>query len=504
MRTAVQKSKARILPKIDFRVEHDILNRSRSQQWGWLTAGMVMLDMLMIAAGFILAYVVRFSLNIPIFFSGEEMPTISFYLTVGSLLIPLWIGIFAMAGLYSRQKILGGTREYALIFNSTTIAMFFVITVNFLVPQFILARGWLLLTWVFVFFFVAVGRFCLRRVIYWLRTKGLFITPALIIGANEEARLLAEQFLNKRASGLNVVGFISDRVPAGTELVRGINVLGSIEDILAISREKNVEEVIVTASDVSSQDVVTVFRQFGMAEGVTLRLSSGLYEIITTGLEVQELASVPLVRVNRFRLTGLDQVMKVILDYSIALAALVIVLPLSVLLTILIKIDSKGPVFHRRRVMGVNGRSFDAFKFRTMHVNGDEILDAHPELKEELAREHKLKNDPRITRLGRILRKLSLDELPQVFNVLRGEMSIVGPRMISPEEMENYQQLGMNLLTVKPGITGLWQVSGRSDVSYEERVRMDMYYIRNWNIWLDLQIILRTIPAVLISHRGAY
>ncbi len=154
--------------------------------------------------------------------------------------------------------------------------------------------------------------------------------------------------------------------------------------------------------------------------------------------------------------------------------------------------------------MGVNGRSFDAFKFRTMHVNGDEILDAHPELKEELAREHKLKNDPRITRLGRILRKLSLDELPQVFNVLRGEMSIVGPRMISPEEMEKYQQLGMNLLTVKPGITGLWQVSGRSDVSYEERVRMDMYYIRNWNIWLDLQIIFQTIPAVLISHRGAY
>jgi lipopolysaccharide/colanic/teichoic acid biosynthesis glycosyltransferase len=154
--------------------------------------------------------------------------------------------------------------------------------------------------------------------------------------------------------------------------------------------------------------------------------------------------------------------------------------------------------------MGVNGRAFDAFKFRTMHENGDQILDAHPELKEELAREHKLKNDPRITRLGRILRKLSLDELPQVFNVLRGEMSIVGPRMISPEEMEKYQQLGMNLLTVKPGITGLWQVSGRSDVSYEERVRMDMYYIRNWNIWLDLQIIFQTIPAVLISHRGAY
>lgn len=504
MRTAVQKSKARILPKIDFRVEHDILSQGQSQQWGWLRAGMVLLDLLMISAGFILAYVVRFTLNIPFFFSGEEGPSISFYLTLGALLIPVWIGIYAAAGLYSRQKILGGTREYALIFNSTTIAMFFVITVNFLVPQFILARGWLLLTWIFVFFFVALGRFCLRRVVYWMRSRGLFITPALIIGANEEARLLAEQFSNKRASGLNVVGFISDYVPAGTELVRGIKVLGGMEDILNLSRENNVEEVIVTTSDVSSDDILTVFRQFGIAEGVTLRLSSGLYEIITTGLEVQELASVPLVKVNRIRLTGLDQVMKVILDYSIALVALLFVIPLSVVLAILIKIDSKGPVFHRRRVMGVNGRSFDAFKFRTMHVDGDAILDAHPELKEELAREHKLKNDPRVTRLGRILRKISFDELPQVFNVLRGEMSIVGPRMISPEEMEKYQQLGMNLLTVKPGITGLWQVSGRSDVSYEQRVRMDMYYIRNWSIWLDLQIILRTIPAVLISRRGAY
>ncbi|WP_333657493.1 sugar transferase, partial [Anaerolinea sp.] len=168
-----------------------------------------------------------------------------------------------------------------------------------------------------------------------------------------------------------------------------------------------------------------------------------------------------------------------------------------------IALDSRGPVFHRRRVMGVNGRTFDAFKFRTMYVNGDAILDAYPELKAQLAREHKLKDDPRVTRAGRFLRKTSLDELPQIINVIKGEMSLVGPRMISPEEMEKYQEHGMNLLTVKPGITGLWQVSGRSDVSYDQRVQMDMYYIRNWSIWLDLQILFRTIPAVL-SRKGAY
>jgi lipopolysaccharide/colanic/teichoic acid biosynthesis glycosyltransferase len=153
--------------------------------------------------------------------------------------------------------------------------------------------------------------------------------------------------------------------------------------------------------------------------------------------------------------------------------------------------------------MGVNGKQFDAFKFRTMYANGDEILAAHPELQQELAQNHKLKDDPRITRIGKWLRKLSLDELPQVFNVLRLEMSLVGPRMISPAELDKYDRWDMNLLTVRPGITGLWQVSGRSDVSYDERVRLDMYYIRNWSIWQDFQILFQTIPAV-IKGKGAY
>jgi lipopolysaccharide/colanic/teichoic acid biosynthesis glycosyltransferase len=138
-----------------------------------------------------------------------------------------------------------------------------------------------------------------------------------------------------------------------------------------------------------------------------------------------------------------------------------------------------------------------------MITNGNEILEEHPELKEELARNYKLKNDPRITRIGAFLRKFSLDEFPQLFNVLKRDMSLVGPRMISPEEMSMYKQFDMNLRTVLPGITGLWQVSGRSDITYDERVRLDMYYVRNWSIWLDLQLLYQTIPAVL-KGRGAY
>jgi len=185
------------------------------------------------------------------------------------------------------------------------------------------------------------------------------------------------------------------------------------------------------------------------------------------------------------------------------LAALLALAPVMLVVAILVKLGSSGPVFYRRRVMGLNGRQFDALKFRTMHINGDAILAANPEIMDELATKHKLKGDPRITRVGWVLRKYSLDELPQLFNVIRGEMSLVGPRMISPPELKQYGQWATNLLTVRPGITGLWQVSGRSDVTYEERVRLDMFYIRNYSIWLDFELIFKTIPVVL-SGKGAY
>jgi len=153
--------------------------------------------------------------------------------------------------------------------------------------------------------------------------------------------------------------------------------------------------------------------------------------------------------------------------------------------------------------VGLGGKLFDAFKFRTMVVNAEALLEQNPALKEAFRQNYKLRDDPRVTRVGRILRRWSLDELPQLFNVLRGEMSLVGPRMLTPEEISRYGRWALNLLTVKPGITGLWQVSGRADLPYSERVRLDLFYIRNYSLWLDLAILAQTIPAV-IRKRGAY
>jgi len=264
-----------------------------------------------------------------------------------------------------------------------------------------------------------------------------------------------------------------------------------------------VEELILASSALTREQMLAIFRGYGVASGVQLRMSSGLYEIITTGLSIKEFAYVPLVGVNRVRLTGADWAMKTALDYAVSIPALIVLSPLLLAIAVLVKLESPGPVIHRRRVMGINGRQFDAFKFRSMRQDADRILADNPELAAELARNHKIKSDPRVTRVGAFLRRYSLDELPQLLNVIRREMSLVGPRMISPEEMARYDQWGINLLTTLPGLTGLWQVSGRADLEYADRVRLDMHYIRNWSIWLDLQLLWQTPPAVLRT-RGAY
>lgn len=475
---------------------------SNRAMWLLLYLGLILNDALMVAFAFRMAYFLRFEISIPLF-QLEVTPSLLYYQTLVIALLPLMVAIFALNGLYQKRNLLGGTREYALLFNSVTIGIFLVIFVTFLFPEFILARGWLFLAWVLTFLTTGVSRFLIRRIIYLLRVRGYFLTPAIIVGANQEGRLIADQLLASPSAGLHLLGFIDDRFTPGTRLFRDLHVLGNPEHVHQLIERYDVEEVIIATSALSRDEMVRIFRSYGVSPNVNLRLSSGLFEIITTGLEVKELAYVPLVSVNKVRLTGIDQVLKFALDYCLTIPGLIALVPAFVLIGLAIKLDSPGPIFHRRRVMGVNGRKFDAFKFRTMYVNGDELLAGRPDLQEELARNHKLKDDPRVTRVGQFLRKTSLDELPQLFNILRGDMSLVGPRMISPEEMTMYNQWGINLLTVRPGLTGLWQVSGRSDLSYENRVRLDMYYIRNWSIWLDLQLLWQTIPVVL-TGTGAY
>lgn len=475
---------------------------TKGREWILLIGSLILSDAIAVGLAFRTAYWLRFQSGLELF-EEQALTSILYYQRLVLILTPLWILIFFVSGLYLRKHLLGGTEEYARVFRSTTIGLLIIMAADFLEPEFIIARGWVLLAWFLTFFFVSSGRFTIRRIAYAFRRRGFFLSRALIVGANSEAYALAQQLQSWRTSGLKLMGFVSDRIPAGTQQKENLDVIGKIDDLDQIVEQQHIKEIIIAGGALPQETELAIFRKYGVSENVSLRMSLGLYEIIATGLSVREFAYVPLVGVNKVRLTGANRILKAVLDYTFTIPLLVVLAPLLLVLAVMVKLDSPGPILHRRKVMGLNGRQFDAYKFRTMYENGDEILNAQPELKQELEQNHKLKEDPRVTALGQFLRRYSLDELPQFFNVILRDMSVVGPRMIAPIEMDEYAKWGINLLTVRPGITGLWQVSGRSDIDYQERVRLDMQYIRNWTIWLDLQLILRTIPAVL-KGAGAY
>lgn len=463
-------------------------------------------DALMLLLAFTLAYVVRFTIDMPIFRDGVS--SIAHYTWLVLILIPVWLALFALLQLYDFHLLLSGTSEYARALNGCTSGMMLVVVVSFVIPEFVIARGWLLLAWLLSTILVCTNRLFLRRVAQTLRYRGWFVTAAVIVGTNSEAVSLAVQLRESLYSGFKVVGFIEENHTPGhehnTPPLLGLPVLGTLASLPDVIAQKGIEDVVIASTALTRTQLLETSLQLSAMPQVNLALSSGLYEIFTTGLRVNTRNAVPLLRLNRLRLDPIELILKTSLDYTVVLLGAILLLPFLGIIALLIKLDSPGPVFYRRQVLGVGGKTFGAFKFRTMVINGDAVLAQYPELLAELQANHKLKNDPRITRVGAWLRRTSLDELPQFFNVLLGQMSLVGPRMITTAEASLYGIMRHNLLTVKPGITGLWQVSGRSDLSYEERVRLDMHYIRNYSIWLDLQILFfQTLPAVFRGS-GAY
>ncbi len=475
-----------------------------SEQWriNLLFLGLIISDFLMIGFAFRVAFWIRFEANIP-WFVENALSSPDYYQGLVLFIIPVWMLIFLFVGLYKLDNLLGGVKEYNLLFNANTIAVLTIVAAGFFQDNFFLARGWILIAWFSTFFFTALGRFTLRRLVYFMRSRGWYLENAMFIGFNEEAKSIAEQLQFTRNSGIQLFGFVNTK-KMGKNLGNLVLLsLGDLDQIDEIIQTYKIRKIILISSALEHEEILSIYQKYGTSKDIKLNISSGIYEIFTTGMKIREYAWVPLVEVNKVRLTGLNHKLKLILDYGLTIPGLILISPILLIVALAVRFDSRGPIIHRRRVMGVNGKEFDAFKFRTMYTNGDEILRQHPDKLAELARTHKLKDDPRITKVGNFIRKTSLDELPQLFNVIKNEMSIVGPRMISPEEVQEYQKWGMNLLTVKPGITGKWQVSGRSDITYQQRVQLDMYYIRNWSIWLDIQILMQTIPAVIMK-KGAY
>lgn len=493
--------------------------KRRTRQRVFEIGGLVLIDCLALVLNFVLVYLIRFKalgfLYVP------EGSVLKFYSELVLWITPAFIGVFAIYRLYSLRILHGGTTEYRRIISACTFAIMVLLIMSFFLDEkLIISRAWLLMVWVSTIITLVATRFLVRRVLYFLRQRGYSIglTRVLFIGANTEIQHVAQQLTDGRNQpGLEILGFVGNRRSnprrtGGTdnswESSRkpqsdwNLPWLGLTEKVREIVETKSVDEVIIASTALSSDELFEVTRSLTTSHA-QIRLSPSLYQILTTGMEVQEINGVPLVTISKVRITGINAFLKRSMDILVSLAVLTAFSPLLLLLALWIKRDSPGKVFHRRRVVGQRGRVFDAYKLRTMAVNGDEILASRPELLLELNRYGKLKDDPRITRLGRFLRKTSLDEIPQLINVLLGQMSLVGPRMITYQEMIKFGRWQSNLLTVKPGLTGLWQISGRSNLTYDDRVRLDMQYIRNYNIGSDLQILFQTLPVVL-RGTGAY
>ncbi len=474
-------------------------DHTKRRAWRWMMMVIAAGDTLALASGFALAYLLRFWTDWAFFYAGE--PRTVFYATLIAILIPTWMALFWLYGLYDQLNLFGGTQEYARIFNACALGMLLVIVLTFIQPDFVIARAWLLLAWVCIVVFAISWRFAARRIVYTLRRFGQLQQQVLIIGANAEGRAVAEQLIDSPNTGVRIVGFVDDRAAAECELPAGTQVVGPVSAFEALVEQTGADTVIIADTTLVRERLATIYGAMETLRRLDVSLAPGLFEILTIGVHVREHGSVPLLHLNKTRITGLHAVGKSIMDRLGALIGLIVLSPLLLLVAGLIRLDSPGPAFHRRRVMGAGSQSFDAFKFRTMRIEGEALLSA--EQRAELREQGKLKDDPRITPLGRFLRRSSIDELPQLVNVLFGQMSLVGPRMLTFDELRHFGRWQHNLLTVRPGLTGLWQVSGRSNLGYEDRVRLDMHYIRNYSIWLDLYIILRTIQVVVSGH-GAY
>ncbi|HLJ81092.1 MAG TPA: sugar transferase, partial [Ktedonobacterales bacterium] len=315
-------------------------------------------------------------------------------------------------------------------------------------------------------------------------------------------KLMMQQITASPYLGYHVVGFIHDLDGPPSDFGR-FKVLGTMRDLDAVIRGQRISEVIIALPSHQHQQILRAVQTCERA-GADFKLVPDLYELSLSRIDVDAVEGIPLIGLRRSLTSSWQFRVKRGIDIIGSLITLLVTAPIWLLTALAIKLDSPGPVFYKQARLGYRGQPFDMIKFRSMRINADQMVE---QLRDQIAENErvkfKLKNDPRRTRVGRLIRRTSIDELPQILNVLRGEMSLVGPRPPVPTEFESYEDWEKARLEMPPGITGLWQVRGRSEIVFDEMVLMDLYYIENWSLRLDLQILLSTIPAVLKSH-GAY
>ncbi|WP_456786664.1 sugar transferase [Cellulomonas sp. P5_C5] len=480
-----------------------VVRRGDAAGRGWIhryVRRLRLADLLAISVAIAVAYLVRYEM-------GARSPTVDgdfspSYLVVSVVLIGLWFLALAASHAWDRRLLGVGSAEFSAVFGATW-RLFAVVAIVAYLAKMEVGRAFLAIAFPLGLSLLLLERLASRRWLHVQRARGRCLTPVLVIGHRRQAEVLIRELDADAGAGLGVVGVC---VPGGEsrpgEELLGVPVVGDLEHAAESAAAVGARVVAVTGADELTAGVV---RQLGWDledSGADLLVGGALTDIAGPRIHVTPVAGLPLMQIDAPRFTGPKYVVKTTSDWIGALILTIVLSPVLLGVALAVRLSGPGPVLFRQDRVGRAGGTFRMLKFRTM------VEDAsfHVEEAMEGGRSglyYKRRDDPRVTRVGLVLRRYSLDELPQLFNVLKGEMSLVGPRPQVNSEVALYDRTAHRRLLVKPGLTGLWQVSGRSELSPDESIRKDVYYVENWTLFGDVLIVARTARAVL-AGRGAY
>jgi exopolysaccharide biosynthesis polyprenyl glycosylphosphotransferase len=453
----------------------------------------IAVDFLMLILAGVLAFYLRFRLEQfrPIIYSLS----LANYLRILFLVSPVLILLLALAGLYNLKGTRKISSELLKIVLAISSGLLLIVVLFFFNQQVFPSRLIVLLTWLLTILLIGSGRVILRQVQVRMLRKGIGLHRLVILVPHENPANLIEEIQTRTELGFRIVAQLRSELPVEQILV----------DLNQVRKDQGIDELL-QADPFLDQEIASKILVFCRDYGIKFNFVPNFFETATTNIAVETISGVPIIVLKRTPLEGWGKVIKRLVDIIVSALGLIILSPVFLLISILIKLNSKGPIFfHQLRAAGLG--EFECYKFRTMHAEMSEGTASGDRLREELEKQNarqgpfvKIKNDPRVTRIGRFLRKTKLDEMPQLWHILRGQMSLVGPRVHMVKEVDHFRNEYKHLFVLKPGATGLTQItqaSEKPELSWEEEIKLDAFYIENWSIWLDLYIIFKTFLILL-------
>lgn len=449
-------------------------------------------DLIAVTAAMVLAVVARAALP-----GSSPEVALDQHMAIGLASLPVWLVSFARHRLYHGRTVQSRLREFKGLVASATESVLAMSVMAFFFKEYV-TRGWLLLTLVAAIPLLTLERELVRQWIRRARERGRMLRKVVVVGANREAVAMASMLMDDPALGYWVMGYVDDG--GGRDAVdeeSDLPVLGTLDETLIVLQASGASGVIIATTALDYAHTNRLARDLA-EQGFYVELSSSLLDIAPERLTVGALGRFPVIAIDPLRRDGWRAKAKRAVDVAIAGTGLLLVSPLLAAIAVAVKLDSAGPVLFRQSRVGQHGLPFEVLKFRSMVTDAESKLIDLRQTNEAGGPLFKMENDPRVTRVGRVLRKLSLDELPQLWNVVKGEMSLVGPRPCLASEMVHWPADLHNRLRVKPGITGMWQVSRGEDWDFDDYSRHDLYYVDNWSPLTDLAIALKTIPSMFL------